>query len=64
MREPEQDTVADDPATRFDLDFSLMALELAAFLPQLMVAVGGVGDAGPAADATGQASRPALTEPA
>jgi len=41
VREPEQATEADDPASRFDLDFSIMVLELAVFLPQLLEAVGG-----------------------
>lgn len=41
VREPEQDTQADDPVTRFDLDFSLMVLELAEFLPALLEALGG-----------------------
>ncbi|MBT8116488.1 MAG: recombination-associated protein RdgC [Gammaproteobacteria bacterium] len=45
VREPEQSTGADDPASRFDLDFSIMVLELAVFLPQLLEAVG--GEAGP-----------------
>lgn len=41
VREPEQDTQVDDPVSRFDLDFSLMALELAEFLPALLAALGG-----------------------
>ena len=41
IREAEGDTDADDPASRFDLDFSLMTLELADFLPQLLKALGG-----------------------
>jgi recombination associated protein RdgC len=41
IREEESDTEADDPVSRFDLDFSLMVLELAAFIPQLLEAVGG-----------------------
>ncbi len=41
VREVEQGTDADDPASRFDLDFSLLALELTEFLPQLLQAVGG-----------------------
>jgi recombination associated protein RdgC len=41
IREPEGDTEADDFASRFDLDFSLMTLELAAFLPQLLDSLGG-----------------------
>jgi len=31
----------DDPISRFDLDFSLMALELAVFIPALLAALGG-----------------------
>ena len=34
-------TEADDPISRFDLDFSLMVLELAVFIPELMTALGG-----------------------
>jgi recombination associated protein RdgC len=41
IRETEEDTAADDPASRFDLDFSLMTLELAEFIPQLFAALGG-----------------------
>jgi recombination associated protein RdgC len=41
IREAETDTGDDDPAARFDLDFSLMTLELAEFLPQLLKAFGG-----------------------
>ena len=41
IREAEGDTDADDFASRFDLDFSLMTLELAAFLPQLLDSLGG-----------------------
>ncbi len=52
VREAESDTEADDPVSRFDLDFSIMVLELAAFLPALMTALGGEavpeGDAGEA----------------
>ena len=54
VREPEQDTEADDPATRFDLDFSLMTLELAAFLPELLQAIGGAAPA----EAVGKQSAP------
>ncbi|MEA2094236.1 MAG: recombination-associated protein RdgC, partial [Pseudomonadota bacterium] len=41
IKEAEGDSQADDPASRFDLDFSLMTLELAEFLPQLLSALGG-----------------------
>jgi recombination associated protein RdgC len=41
VREAESETEADDPVSRFDLDFSIMVLELAAFLPALMAALGG-----------------------
>jgi recombination associated protein RdgC len=41
IREAEQDTQADDPVSRFDLDFSLMALELSGFFPALLEALGG-----------------------
>jgi len=49
VREAESETEADDPMSRFDLDFSIMVLELAAFLPSLLAALGGEAD--PAADA-------------
>ena len=41
IREAEGDTVAEDPASKFDLDFSLMSLELAEFLPDVLDALGG-----------------------
>jgi len=41
VREAESETEADDPVSRFDLDFSIMVLELAAFLPSLIAALGG-----------------------
>jgi recombination associated protein RdgC len=41
VREAESETGADDPVSRFDLDFSIMVLELAAFLPGLIAALGG-----------------------
>jgi len=41
IKEEESDTEADDPVSRFDLDFSLMVLELAAFLPGLVEVLGG-----------------------
>ncbi|MGB5259498.1 MAG: recombination-associated protein RdgC [Gammaproteobacteria bacterium] len=62
VREAEQDTEADDPASRFDLDFSIMVLELAAFLPQLLQAVG--GEASPAEGAVAQRSPAGTTPPA
>jgi recombination associated protein RdgC len=41
VSEAESETEADDPVSRFDLDFSIMVLELAAFLPRLIAALGG-----------------------
>jgi recombination associated protein RdgC len=41
IKEEESAAEADDPISRFDMDFSLMVLELAAFIPQLLVALGG-----------------------
>ena len=41
IKEAESETEADDAVSRFDLDFSLMVLELAAFLPGLLEALGG-----------------------
>ena len=41
IKEAESETDADDPISRFDLDFSLMVLELAEFFPQLVAALGG-----------------------
>ena len=41
IKEAESEAEADDPVSRFDLDFSLMALELAEFIPRLLVALGG-----------------------
>ena len=41
VREAESETGADDPVSRFDLDFSIMVLELAEFLPSLITALGG-----------------------
>ncbi len=41
VMEAEDDTVADDAATRFDLDFTLMTLELTEFLPELFSMLGG-----------------------
>jgi len=39
IKETEND--ADDPVSQFDLDYSLMVLELAEFFPQLLAALGG-----------------------
>ena len=39
IKENEND--ADDPVSQFDLDYSLMVLELAEFFPQLLAALGG-----------------------
>lgn len=36
-----EESEADDPASRFDVDFSLMVLELAEFFPALLEALGG-----------------------
>jgi recombination associated protein RdgC len=55
IKEAEDDTVADDAATRFDLDFTLMTLELAEFLPDLFATLGGEelpDDAVPVAEAS------------
>lgn len=41
IKEAESETGADDPVSRFDLDFSIMVLELAEFFPQLLHALGG-----------------------
>ena len=41
VRDAADDVEAEDFASRFDLDFSLMTLELAEFLPQLLQAFGG-----------------------
>ena len=41
IKEAESEAEADDAVSRFDLDFSLMALELAAFLPNLLEVLGG-----------------------
>lgn len=55
IMEAEDDTVADDAATRFDLDFTLMTLELNEFLPELFAMLGGeesAQDAEPVATAS------------
>jgi recombination associated protein RdgC len=57
VREAESETGADDPVSRFDLDFSIMVLELAAFLPSLIAALG--GEALPQADSGDAAVRAA-----
>ena len=41
IKDAESETEADDPVSRFDLDFSIMVLELAEFFPQLLTALGG-----------------------
>ena len=41
IKDAEDETAADDAATRFDLDFTLMTLELTEFLPQLFAMLGG-----------------------
>ena len=41
IKEAESEAEADDAVSRFDLDFSLMALELAVFLPNLLDVLGG-----------------------
>jgi len=41
IREEESESEANDPVSRFDLDFSLMALELSVFIPGLLAALGG-----------------------
>jgi recombination associated protein RdgC len=41
IREAADEGEANDPSTRFDLDFSLMGLELSEFIPELLKALGG-----------------------
>ena len=41
VTDAEAGTEADDPVSRFDLDFSLLVLELAEFLPELVRVLGG-----------------------
>lgn len=41
VRDQEGETEAEDAASRFDRDFSLMVLELVAFLPSMLAALGG-----------------------
>jgi recombination associated protein RdgC len=43
IQEEAADTEAEDAADRFDLDFSLMSLELGRFVPRLVEAFGGLG---------------------
>ncbi len=55
VKEAEDDGNVDDAATRFDLDFTLMTLELAEFLPELFTMLGGEElsqDTGPVATAS------------
>lgn len=62
VQDAEQETEADDPASRFDLDFTVMVLELAAVLPQLVKAVGGAAKTGDGGDATQPAATAAVRE--
>ncbi len=66
LSEAAQESEADDPASRFDTDFSLMTLELAEFFPALLEALGGeVLDDNSATDASHQAAarqRPAIAD--
>lgn len=57
VREAEAGTEADDPISRFDLDFSLLVLELAEFLPALVQVLG--GEALPEGVQAGEPSEPA-----
>jgi recombination associated protein RdgC len=41
VQEQADEVEAEDVATRFDVDFSIMSLELSAFLESLMNALGG-----------------------
>ncbi len=68
ISEAAEESEDDDPATRFDVDFSLMALELSGFFPALMDALGGEvlsGSSGPDGSPQPDAQqRPAIAEPA
>jgi len=59
VREAEAGTEADDPVSRFDLDFSLLVLELAEFLPELVKALGGEAAPDGAQDAGSGQTEPA-----
>jgi recombination associated protein RdgC len=64
IKETEND--ADDPVSQFDLDYSLMVLELAEFFPQLLAALGGedLPEDAPAKPVTAPPARePAVSEP-
>jgi hypothetical protein len=64
IKETEND--ADDPVSQFDLDYSLMVLELAEFFPQLLAALGGedLPEDVPAKPVTAPpASEPSVSEP-
>jgi len=61
IKEAESDNEADDPVSRFDLDFSLMVLELAEFFPKLLEALG--GEDIPDGVATKPAAAPAASAP-
>lgn len=64
VRESAQDTDNDDPVAAFDLDFSLMSLELAEFIPALLTALGGEQPHETAADDTAAGSPGRRAEPA
>lgn len=63
VQDAEQETEADDPASRFDLDFTIMVLELAAFLPQLVEAVGGAAKSDADRDTAQPAAPAEVREP-